>query len=153
RAVKAIERFGLSGDASRWRKMREEIHADVCQQGFSEKHNSFVQYYGSEETDASLLMLPLVGFLRPDDPRLRGTVECVERTLLHNGFVDRYVSHEGVDGLPPGEGSFLPCSFWLADNYWMLGRHEEARQLFERLLSLANDVGLLTEEFDPKAKR
>jgi len=112
-----------------------------------------VQYYGSDETDASLLMLAMVGFLRPDDPRLRGTVELVERTLLHNGFVDRYQTHENVDGLPPGEGSFLPCSFWLADNYWMLCRKDEARQLFERLLGLANEVGLLSEEYDSHSKR
>src|SRR4051812_15592713 len=148
RTVKAIERFGLPGNLARWQKLRDAIHADVCKNGFNEHLNSFVQYYGSDETDASLLMLALVGFLRPDDPRLRGTVELVERTLLRNGFVDRYQPHESVDGLPPGEGSFLPCSFWLADNYWLLGRKDEARQLFERLIGLANDVGLISEEYD-----
>jgi len=153
RTVKAIERFGLPGDAARWRKMRDEIHTDVCQRGFSPKLNGFVQYYGCEETDASLLMLPLIGFLRPDDPRLRGTVELIERTLLRDGFVDRYRTHEHVDGLPPGEGSFLPCSFWLADNYCLLGRRDEARRLFERLLSIANDVGLLSEEYSPTSQR
>jgi GH15 family glucan-1,4-alpha-glucosidase len=153
RIVKAIERFGLPGDASKWRKVRDEIHADVCQHGFNTRLNSFVQYYGSEETDASLLMLPLVGFLKPDDPRLKGTVELVERTLVRGGFVDRYCTHEHVDGLPPGEGSFLPCSFWLADNYCLLGRWDEARALFERLLGLANDLGLIAEEYDPERKR
>jgi GH15 family glucan-1,4-alpha-glucosidase len=153
RTVKAIERFGLPGDLARWKKLRDAVHEDVCKNGFNQRLNSFVQYYGSDETDASLLMLALVGFLRPDDPRLRGTVELVERTLLRNGFVDRYQTHENVDGLPPGEGSFLPCSFWLADNYWLLDRKEEARQLFERLLGLANDVGLLSEEYDSRSKR
>jgi GH15 family glucan-1,4-alpha-glucosidase len=153
RAVKAIERFGLPGDAARWRKLRDEIHASVCQHGFNPQLNSFVQYYGCDETDASLLMLPLVGFLKPDDPRLRGTVELVERTLLRAGFVERYQTHSDVDGLPPGEGSFLPCSFWLADNYWLLGRKDEARDLFERLIGLTNDVGLIAEEFDSKRKR
>jgi GH15 family glucan-1,4-alpha-glucosidase len=153
RAVKAIERFGLPGDAARWRKLRDEIHASVCEHGFNQKLNSFVQYYGCDETDASLLMLPLVGFLKPDDPRLRGTVELVERTLLRAGFVERYQTHSDVDGLPPGEGSFLPCSFWLADNYWLLGRKDEARDLFERLIGLTNDVGLIAEEFDAGKKR
>jgi GH15 family glucan-1,4-alpha-glucosidase len=153
RIVKAIERFGLKGDAERWKKMREEIHAEICSHGFDAKQNCFVQYYGSDETDASLLMLPLVGFLPPHDPRLKGTVEAIERTLLRDGFVDRYRTREHVDGLPPGEGTFVPCSFWLADNYWLLGRHDEARDLYERLLSLTNDVGLYSEEYCPNAKR
>jgi GH15 family glucan-1,4-alpha-glucosidase len=153
RMVKAIERFGLKGDTQRWKKMRGEIHAEICSQGFDAKQNCFVQYYGSDETDASLLMLPLVGFLPSDDPRLKGTVEAIERNLMRDGFVDRYRTRKHVDGLPPGEGTFLPCSFWLADNYWLLGRHDDARELFERLLSLTNDVGLYSEEYCPKAKR
>jgi len=153
RAVKAIQRYGLQGDLPRWQTLRDEIHADICSRGFDRKENCFVQYYGSSETDASLLMLPLVGFLPPDDPRLQGTVAAIERNLLRNGFVDRYRPHEQVDGLPPGEGTFLPCSFWLADNYRLLGRHDEARELFERLLALANDVGLYSEEYCPTGKR
>jgi GH15 family glucan-1,4-alpha-glucosidase len=151
--VKAIERFGLPGDAERWKRLRDEIHAEICANGFDAKQNCLVQYYGSHETDASLLLLPLVGFLPADDPRVKGTVEAIERTLLRGGFVDRYRTHEHVDGLPPGEGSFLPCSFWLADNYWLLGRHDDARKLFERLLSLTNDVGLYSEEYCPNEKR
>jgi GH15 family glucan-1,4-alpha-glucosidase len=153
RMVKAVERFGLKGPVEHWRKLRDEVHADVCQNGFNEKLNAFVQYYGSEETDASLLMLPLVGFLRPEDPRLKGTVGMIERTLLMDGFVARYITHEHVDGLPPGEGAFLPCSFWLADNYCLLGRWDEARALFERLLALTNDVGLISEAYDSKHQR
>jgi GH15 family glucan-1,4-alpha-glucosidase len=153
RVAKAIERFGLPGDAARWRNMRAEIHADVCRHGFSQRLNTFVQSYGSEETDASLLMLPLVGFLPATDPRLLGTVAAIERTLVQNGFVDRYQTGEHIDGLPPGEGSFLPCSFWLADNYCLLGRRDEARSLFERLLGLANDVGLMSEEYNVTAQR
>jgi GH15 family glucan-1,4-alpha-glucosidase len=153
RAVKAIERFGLPGDAARWKKLRDQIHADVCAHGFNAKLNTFVQHYETAEIDASLLMLPLVGFLPPDDSRLRGTVEAIERALLNDGFVDRYRTRESLDGLPRGEGAFLPCSFWLADNYCVLGRRDEARQLFERLVGLCNDVGLITEEYDPTQKR
>jgi GH15 family glucan-1,4-alpha-glucosidase len=153
RTVKAIEHYSLPGDVERWRKMRDEIHADVCRRGYNERLGSFVQYYGSDETDASLLMLPLVGFLPADDPRMKGTVGLIQRTLMEEGLVRRYKSHKSVDGLPPGEAAFLPCTFWLADNYWLLGRHNEARQVFERLLSLANDVGLLAEEYSPKHQR
>ncbi|MEX2174685.1 MAG: glycoside hydrolase family 15 protein [Pirellulaceae bacterium] len=153
RMVKAVERFGLDGPVEHWRQLRSEIHADACTHGFDAKLGGFVQYYGAQETDASLLMLPLVGFLPPHDERIRGTVALIERTLMRDGFVDRYQTHESVDGLPRGEGSFLPCSFWLADNYCLLGRRDEARQLFERLLGLANDVGLLSEEYDPLTKR
>ena len=134
--------------------MRDEIHRDVCEHGYDAKLGSFTQSYGSTELDASLLLLPLVGFLPASDPRIHGTIEAVERELLQDGFVLRYRTHEaGVDGLPPGEGVFLPCSFWLANCYELLGRHEEAVELFERLLGLANDLGLLSEEYDPKAKR
>jgi GH15 family glucan-1,4-alpha-glucosidase len=153
RMVKAIERYGMPGDAARWRSLRDDIHADICRRGYQENLASFVQYYGADETDASLLMLPLVGFLPPDDPRLASTVERIEKTLLQDGLVRRYKPHRSLDGLPPGEGTFLPCSFWLADNYWLLGRHDEARVLFERLIGLANDVGLLSEEYNPSLKR
>ena len=125
----------------------------MCEQGFDAERNTFVQSYGSKNLDASLLMIPLVGFLPADDPRVVGTVEAIERELMTDGFVRRYQSEEGVDGLPPGEGVFLPCSFWLADNLALLGRHDEARALFERLIALRNDVGLLSEEYDPASGR
>ena len=153
RAIKSVEEFGLKGDASRWRQLRRRIHEDVCREGFDADLNSFVQYYGSKEPDASLLMLPLVGFLPATDPRMRGTVDCIERRLLRNGFVDRYQPAPDVDGLPPGEGSFLLCTFWLADNLALQGRYDEARRIFERLLALRNDVGLLSEQYDPDARR
>jgi GH15 family glucan-1,4-alpha-glucosidase len=125
----------------------------VCAKGFDPALNSFVQAYGSQELDASLLLLPAVGFLPPDDQRVRGTVKAIERRLLNDGLVMRYDTSSRADGLPPGEGAFLACSFWLADAYAMLGRAQDARDLFERLLSLRNDVGLLSEEYDPKRKR
>jgi len=153
RTVKAIEHYNLPGDVGRWRSLRDAIHADVCQRGYNERLKSFVQYYGSDETDASLLMLPLVGFLPATEERMVGTVETIEKTLMKGGLVRRYQSHQAVDGLPPGEAAFLPCTFWLADNYWLLGRHAEARQVFERLLSLANDVGLLAEEYSAEQQR
>jgi GH15 family glucan-1,4-alpha-glucosidase len=153
RMVKAVERYGLQGPVDRWRAVRARIHDEVCQQGFDRERNTFVQYYGGTELDASLLMIALVGFLPPDDPRIRGTVEAIERDLVVDGFVLRYQTRPHVDGLPPGEGTFLPCSFWLADNLALLSRHEDARLLFERLLSLCNDVGLLAEEYDPLSKR
>ncbi len=154
RAVKAVERFGLTGPSDRWKRLREEIRQEVCSKGFDADRNTFTQYYGSKELDASLLMMPLVGFLPPTDPRVAGTVAAVERELLTDGFVQRYTQHaDDVDGLPPGEGAFLACTFWLADNYDLLGRHDEARQLLERLLGLCNDVGLLSEEYDVHAKR
>jgi GH15 family glucan-1,4-alpha-glucosidase len=133
--------------------VRDEIHASVCREGFDADLGSFVQSYGSKQLDASLLLIPMVGFLPPEDPRVRGTVAAVEKRLLRDGFVDRYDSSSGVDGLPAGEGAFLPCSFWLADNYVLQGRHDEARALFERLAGIANDVGLLSEEYDRKARR
>lgn len=148
RAVKAVEHFGLPGDAKRWRTLCREIHEEVCSQGFSPEVNSFVQYYGSTEPDASLLMLPLVGFLPPTDPRMVGTVAFVEKTLLHDGMVRRYRTRPELDGLPPGEGAFLLCTFWLADNLALQGRHSEAREIFDRLLSIRNDVGLLPEQWD-----
>jgi len=154
RAVRSVEDYGFEGPVDRWRAVRDEIHADVCERGFDDDLGSFTQSYGSPELDASLLLLPLVGFLPASDPRIRGTIEAVERELLQDGFVLRYKTREeGVDGLPPGEGVFLPCSFWLVDCYELLGRHDEAHELFGRLADLANDVGLLAEEYDPRAGR
>jgi GH15 family glucan-1,4-alpha-glucosidase len=145
--------FGFEGPIDRWRKLRAEIHATTCAQGFDTELGSFVQYFGAKEVDASLLLMPSVGFLPIDDPRVRGTVATIERHLLTDGFVMRYRTHTGVDGLEPGEGAFLACSFWLADVYIMQGRLAEAERLFKRLVSLCNDVGLLSEEYDPRAKR
>jgi GH15 family glucan-1,4-alpha-glucosidase len=150
RAVKAVERFGLEGPLDRWRQVRGAIHEDVCRRGFDPGLGAFVQAYDGRGLDASLLMMPLVGFLPADDPRVRGTVHAIERHLTTDGFVARYATVPEVDGLPPGEGAFLPCSFWLADNLALQGRHEEARTLFERLLAVRNDVGLLAEEYDPR---
>ncbi len=153
RCIKMVERLGFSGPVERWRTLRSEIHADVCAHGFDAARGAFTQYYGSRELDASALMFPLVGFLPGDDPRVRGTVAAIERELLRDGFVHRYTASSDVDGLPEGEGVFLPCSFWLADNLALLGRTDEARALYERLLALRNDVGLLSEEYDPAARR
>jgi GH15 family glucan-1,4-alpha-glucosidase len=153
RAVKAVEHFGYEGPVERWREIRNRIHDDVCQKGWNEKRGAFVQYYGCEELDASLLLLPITGFLPCSDPRVRSTIEAIQRDLTHDGFVLRYRTDESIDGLPPGEGVFLACSFWLADCLILLGRRDEARTLFERLCRLANDVGLLAEEYDPQAKR
>lgn len=153
RMVKEAERSGRSGPIARWRALRAEIHAEVCARGFDARRNTFVQHYGSSELDAALLMIPLVGFLPPHDPRVRGTLAAIESDLLRDGFVERYRTHPDVDGLPAGEGVFLPCTFWLADNMILQGRVVEARALFERLLALRNDVGLLSEEFDPSTGR
>ena len=153
RAVKTAERLGLPGPLERWRRVRDEIHAEVCHRGFDARRNTFVQAYGSRQLDASLLMLPLVGFLPAGDPRVRGTVGAIERGLMSDGLVLRYDSRVTDDGLPPGEGTFLACSFWLADNLALLGRHDDARAMFERLLALRNDVGLLAEEYDTRRGR
>jgi GH15 family glucan-1,4-alpha-glucosidase len=155
RAVRSVEEQGLSGPVDEWRATRDEIHAEVCERGFSESVGSFTQYYGGSELDASLLLIPLVGFLPIDDPRVVGTVDAVERELLHEGLVLRYrTTDDGkVDGLPKGEGVFLPCSFWLVDCWELLGRHGEAHALYERLLDLRNDLGLLAEEYDPVDER
>jgi GH15 family glucan-1,4-alpha-glucosidase len=153
RAVRSAEAFGLDGPVDRWRRSRDEIHAEVCEKGFDPGLGSFVQAYGSRALDASLLLLPEMGFLPPDDPRVVGTVAAIERRLVVDGLVLRYDTAEAADGLPPGEGAFLACSFWLADAYVLMGRVEEARALFERLLALRNDVGLLAEEYDPKDGR
>jgi GH15 family glucan-1,4-alpha-glucosidase len=153
RSIKSVEAFGLAGPVERWRRIRAAIHGQVCREGFDPHLNAFVQYYGSHDPDASLLLLPLVGFLPAGDPRIRGTVDFIQQHLLRDGFVARYPTHTGVDGLPPGEGAFLICTFWLADNLVLQGRTAEAREVFERLLGLCNDVGLLSEEYDPQAKR
>ena len=153
RMIKAVEHFGVEGPVERWRQLRDIIHAEVCQRGFDAERNTFVQYYGGKALDASLLMIPLVGFLPPSDARVRGTVEAITRHLMIDGFVARYPTTPEVDGLPAGEGAFLACTFWLADALALLGRRDEARQLFERLLGLRNDVGLLSEEYDPAARR
>jgi GH15 family glucan-1,4-alpha-glucosidase len=154
RAVKAVERFGLDGPGDRWRRLRDEVRAQVLEKGWDADRQTFTQSYGSTELDAALLMMPLVGFLPAGDPRVRGTVAAIERELCEGGLVHRYSqSDDGVDGLPPGEGAFLACTFWLADNYALDGRHAEARQTFERLLALRNDVGLLSEEYDVAAGR
>ena len=155
RAVDTVERFDLPGPVDRWRRIRQEIHDEVCREGFHTGLGSFTQFYGSTELDASTLLIPLVGFLPPDDPRVVGTVEAVQRHLTRDGFVERYRPQErnDVDGLPGGEGVFLPCSFWLVDALLLLGRDDEARELFERLLGIRNDLGLLSEEYDPGERR
>jgi GH15 family glucan-1,4-alpha-glucosidase len=154
RAASAVEVKAFHQSGRKWRRIANEIHAEVCERGFDRKINSFVQAFGSKRLDASLLLIPLVGFLPPDDPRVRGTLTAIEeRLLIQNEFVLRYETEDGVDGLPPGEGAFLACSFWLVDNYPLQDRHEDARRLFERLLTRCNDVGLLAEEFDPVAGR
>ena len=156
RAIQIAEQFEQAGPVDRWRTIRDRIHRQVCESGFNRQLGTFTQYYGSEEVDASLLMLSLVGFLPANDPRMLGTVAAIERDLMRDGFLLRYPMHEktrDVDGLPPGEGAFLACTFWLADNYALQGRHDEARRTFERLTSLANDVGLLSEEYDHRSKR
>jgi len=153
RAVRAVERYGKQGPVEQWRKARDEVHAEVLDKGWREDLGAFTQYYGAETLDASILMLPIVGFLPPDDHRVVSTVEAVERELLADGFVRRYQSDTGVDGLPGSEGAFLPCSFWLADCLALIGRVDDARALFSRLVGLANDLGLLSEEYDPRFGR
>jgi GH15 family glucan-1,4-alpha-glucosidase len=152
RAIKDAEAYGLDGPVERWRRVRDAIHAEVCTEGFDTRGNSFVQSYGSAHLDASLLLIPQVGFLPPDDPRVRGTIEAIERNLVVDGLVLRYSTATEVDGLPPGEGVFLPCSFWLADNLVLAGRRAEGETLFERLLALSNDLGLLSEEYDTRTR-
>jgi GH15 family glucan-1,4-alpha-glucosidase len=155
RAVKSIEEFGLPGPLQRWRALRDEIHGDVCTKGWNPTRRSFTQYYGSDATDFSLLMMPLVGFLPPSDERIKATVAAIQADLTEDGFVRRYQTEPcgAVDGVKGGEGVFIACSFWLADNLNLIGKHQEARELFERLISLRNDVGLLAEEYLPAAGR
>ena len=156
RGLRLIEELGRSGPDERWRRVRDEIAAEVLEQGYDEELGSFVQSYGSKRLDASLLTIPLYGFLPADDPRVRGTLEAVRRELLVDGFVQRYRHDEGVeavDGLPPGEGAFFLCSFWFVDNLVLLGELDEACELFDRLLALRNELGLLSEEYDPRLGR
>jgi GH15 family glucan-1,4-alpha-glucosidase len=153
RAIKSAEDFRRDHSLERWKALRQQIHDEVCAKGYDPELGAFVQAYGSKLLDASVLQIPVVGFLPPTDPRIRSTVERIEERLLVDGLVLRYDSAATDDGLPPGEGAFLACSFWLADNYVMLGRQDDALALFERLLSLRNDVGLLAEEYDPHSKQ
>ena len=153
RGVKAVERFGLVGPVKRWRRLRDRVHARVCREGFHAGRGTFVQSFDADQLDASLLLIPLVGFLPASDPRVKATTEAIARELCTDGLVLRYRSDERVDGLPAGEGAFLACSFWLADNLALQGRRDEACALFERLLSLRNDLGLLSEEYAPGAGR
>ena len=154
RGIKSVEEFDLpDGPVARWREIRAEIHANVCEHGFDASRGSFVQAYGETQLDASLLLLPSLGFLPPDDPRIDATIRAVEEDLLVDGFVQRYKPSELVDGQTGGEGAFLACSFWLVTARIITGRIDEARDLFERLLTIRNDVGLLAEEYDPKAGR
>ncbi|GAA3113110.1 glycoside hydrolase family 15 protein [Planomonospora alba] len=155
RAIKAVEKFGRQGPLARWKALRDRIHAEICDKAFDRARGTFTQSYGSHELDAALLLIPAVGFLPARDPRVVGTVEAIERELMSDGFVLRYpvAKDNDVDGLPGGEGAFLACSFWLAEARAMIGRRREAVELFERLLSLRNDVGLLAEEYDPRYGR
>jgi GH15 family glucan-1,4-alpha-glucosidase len=152
RAVRTVEDHELEGPVERWKSVRDEIHRDVCANAVDER-GVFTQSYGSSHLDASTLMIPLVGFLPPDDLRVRATVEAIERELTHDGFVRRYVPDQNVDGMDCSEATFLMCSFWLVDNYSLLGRKREAKELFERLLDLRNDAGLLAEQYDPASGR
>ena len=153
RAVRDIEQLGLEGPAQRWRETADRIHAEICEKGFDDARNTFVQHYGGRGVDASLLLLPIVGFLPIDDPRITGTIKAIEQDLLRDGLVYRYAHEDEVDGLPPGEGAFVLCTYWLADVYAMQGRREEAEAIFEHMLSLTNDLGLLAEEYCPRLGR
>jgi GH15 family glucan-1,4-alpha-glucosidase len=153
RGIRDAEAYGFECPLPRWRKLRDTIHAQICERGYDSKRNCFVQAYGSKSLDASLLQIPELGFLPPDDPRVLGTIHAIEQRLLRDGFVLRYDTEDTDDGLPPGEGAFIACSFWLVNAYTMTGRHQEAVQMYERLLALRNDVGLLAEEYDPGAQR
>jgi GH15 family glucan-1,4-alpha-glucosidase len=153
RALKIAEMLGEEVPVKKWAALRDRIHRQVCRRGFSQRKNSFVQYYGSNQTDASLLLLPLVGFLPFSDERVQGTVRAVERELMRDGLVMRYATRKVRDGLPPGEGRFLACSFWMVSCLQAAGRERDAEKMFKRLLRLRNDVGLLAEEYDVQRKR
>jgi GH15 family glucan-1,4-alpha-glucosidase len=153
RAVKSVEQYGFEGPRAHWQKLRDKICAQILDRAYDRERNTFVQSYGSRDLDASLLLIPQLGFLQADDPRVIGTIEAVQRELTQDGFVCRYPTRTETDGLPPGEGVFLACSFWLANSLCLIGRRDEAVELFERLLALRNDLGLLSEEYDPVAKR
>jgi GH15 family glucan-1,4-alpha-glucosidase len=148
RAIKHHEQFDGEGDVKRWRKNRDTIHKLVCEKGFNKRLNSFTQALGSKELDASCLRIGLVGFLPMDDPRIIGTIDAIQKRLTRGGLVQRYDTHTSHDGLPPGEGTFLACSFWMVSCLYLIGRKQEASELFNRLLGLCNDVGLLSEEWD-----
>jgi GH15 family glucan-1,4-alpha-glucosidase len=155
RAIEAVEHFGVEGPVDRWRRARAELHEEICREAFNTELNSFTQSYGSRDLDASALLIPLVGFLPADDPRVVGTVDAIRTHLTRDGFVERYAVQEKnvVDGLPGGEGVFLPCSFWLVDALLMQERDDDARELFEKLLAIRTDLGLLSEEYDPRERR
>ncbi len=153
RAIRTIERHGLDGPLERWRNVRDQIHRQVCEEGFDKKAGTFTQSYGSSALDASALLIPLVGFLPASDPRVHSTIEAIGRKLRVDGLIRRYDTEKTEDGVKGSEGAFLACSFWYADNLLMIGRRDEARELFEYLLTLCNDVGLLSEEYDPVAGR
>jgi GH15 family glucan-1,4-alpha-glucosidase len=153
RGIKTVTEFGMQGPVDEWEQIRAAIHEDVCQNGYDPERQTFVQAYGQPQLDASLLLIPTVGFLPPNDPRVASTIAAIERELVVDGFVRRYHTHVTDDGLPPGEGMFLACSFWLADAYHLIGREADAKSLFERLLALRNDVGLLAEEYDVTGRR
>jgi GH15 family glucan-1,4-alpha-glucosidase len=153
RAIKTVEKWGHNGPVERWRKCRDAIHAEVCEQGFDRRIGAFVQAYGSDSLDASLLMVPLVGFLPAEDPRVVGTVQAIEKNLMKDGFIQRRTFRDDAAGVPMDEATFLPCSFWFIDNLALIGRRDEAVEMFERMLSIRNDVGLLAEEYDVKLGR
>jgi GH15 family glucan-1,4-alpha-glucosidase len=153
RAIKSIDQYGFDGPRAHWDALRGKIAAQVVEQAYDAERNTFVQYYGARDLDASLLLIPQLGFLPPNDPRVRGTIAAIERELMRDGFVCRYPSRPGTDGLPAGEGVFLACSFWLANSLALIGRRDDAIALFERLLEVSNDLGLLSEEYDPRSKR
>jgi GH15 family glucan-1,4-alpha-glucosidase len=153
RGIKSVEQYGCDGPVDHWRKIRDRIAVEILEKGYDPKRNTFVQYYGSQEVDASLLLTPQLGFLPPQDPRVRGTIEAIEHDLCVDGLVYRYPTRPETDGLPAGEGVFLACSFWLANSLALIGRRDDAEALFERLLALRNDVGLLAEEYDPRTRR
>ena len=153
RAIKSAETFGLEGPLDEWRRLRDEICDEVCERAFDAKRNSFMQAYGSDQLDANLLLLPCVGFLPVSDPRIAGTIAAVEKNLLRGGLVMRYSTELVEDALPPGEGAFIACSFWLVDVYMLQERFDDAENIFRRLVALSNDLGLLSEEYDPSARR
>jgi GH15 family glucan-1,4-alpha-glucosidase len=153
RAIKSVEQYGLEGPCDHWRRIRARICRDILDKAYDGERNAFVQYYGARDLDASLLLIPQLGFLSPEDPRVRGTIEAIERELVCDGFVLRYPTRPGLDGLPGGEGVFLACSFWLANSLSLIGRRSDAIKLFEKLLAVRNDLGLLSEEYDPRSGR
>jgi GH15 family glucan-1,4-alpha-glucosidase len=153
RGIRMAEHFGLAGPLDRWKAVRADVHRDVCARGFDPRLGSFVQAYGSNELDASLLLLPTIGFLPISDARIQGTIRAIESRLIVDGFVHRYDTRTSEDGLPAGEGAFLACSLWLADAYVLLGRLADARRIFDDVLAIRNDVGLLAEEYDSHSRR